>query len=165
MPLLNELYSHFAFKEFGELLSKFRAELIVRDVASFFIVISSHGRNNQIELPGSGDGSRQKICVVKDLMIPFSDKYLPQYQGRPKVFMPITCQNLGNSSVGNSLEFLDNKLFDMLVCCPAFPGFIQFRITTKGSLFVHCLVDNFMKYATTWHLLEILDQVDRDNQM
>ncbi|KAG4072763.1 hypothetical protein HA402_005240 [Bradysia odoriphaga] len=146
-------------QEFGELINNFRFELSRREVDSIFIVISSHGRNNEIELPGA---EKHMICVVDEIMIPFSDKHLPLYQGKPKVFMPITCQNLGNSATGKSLEFRDNKLFDMLVCCPSLPGYSQLRVTTKGSLFVHCLVHNLMKYANSWHLKEILDKVQID---
>ncbi|XP_037044086.1 uncharacterized protein LOC119080014 [Bradysia coprophila] len=146
-------------QEFGELINNFRFELCRREVDSVFIVISSHGRNNEIELPGA---EKHMICVVDDIMIPFSDKHLPLYQGKPKVFMPITCQNLGNSATGKSLEFRDNKLFDMLVCCPSLPGYSQLRVTKKGSLFVHCLVYNLTKYARSWHLKDILDKVQID---
>lgn len=120
-------------------------------------MISSHGRNNQISLGGGPD---EFVCVVEDLMIPFSDKNLAEYQGKPKVFIPLVCQNLGNRALGKSLEFLDNKLFDMLVCCPSFPGYVQNRFPKHGSLFVDRLVRNFMQHATSWHLKDILEQVN-----
>lgn len=119
--------------------------------------MSSHGLNLEVSLTG---GAADLICVVEDLMIPFSDENFPQYQGKPKVFMPITCQNLGKKALGTSLDFLGNQLFDMLVCCPALPGYAQARYHKNGSLFVNLLTCNLMKYAKSWHLKQILNKVN-----
>lgn len=110
--------------------------------------------NLQIELCGG-----ELICVVERLMILFSDDNFPQYQGKPKVFMPIVCQDLGRKEFTKSLHYQTNKLFDMLVCCPALPGYTQNRCSVKGSLFVNRLMYNLMQYAMSWDFVHILNKV------
>lgn len=121
-------------------------------------MISSHGFNFQVCLPGESNDS---ICVIKEMLIPFSDENFPEFQGKPKVFMPITCQNIGSLKIGveESLDFVGGKLFDMIVCFPCFPGYAQWRFYEHGSLFVNYLMANMMKHATSWHLTQILEKV------
>ncbi|KAJ6641658.1 Caspase-10, partial [Pseudolycoriella hygida] len=125
--------------EFAKLIRDFKDELIEKNYDSLFIVISSHGANNEVSLSGIPE---QSVCVVQDVMAPFSDKNFPQYTGKPKVFMPITCQNFGKSELGNGVKCTDNHLFDMLICCPCLPGYLQRRYFESGSLFVDRLVRN-----------------------
>lgn len=130
--------------------------MIAREFDSIFVIISSHGLNNEVHLAGEPN---EFICVVEDVMQQFSDDNFPQYEGKPKVFMPITCQNFGRWSPTKDLGPKGYQLYDMLVCYPVLPGFRQKRYSGKGSLFVNWLVYNFMKYATSSDLVTILTMV------
>lgn len=128
--------------------------MLTEEVDSVFIIISSHGVNHGIDLTEG-----EHINVVKDLMIPFSDEHFCEYQGKPKVFMPIVCQNMGSWDCEKSLDDQANQLFDMLVCYPALPGYAHNRIDNKGTLYVHLLMQNLMKYAVSSDFVNILDKV------
>lgn len=130
-----------------------------RNFDSLLIIISSHGSNHQISLPG---GERESIWVVEDIMIPFSDTEFPQFEGKPKVIMPMTCQALDNVALDSKpSNYSSNRLFDWLVCCPCLPGCTTTRFPGKGSYYMHCLIDNLTKYAMSWHLTAILDKVNQ----
>lgn len=132
--------------------------MIKEKVDSILIIISSHGVNGGIDLI-EGDC----INVVEELMIPFSDTNFPEYQGKPKIFMPLVCQYLSGLESENSMHLSEldhqNHLFDMLICYPALPGFAHNRMRNQGTLYVNLLMYNLMKYARSLHFVQILDKV------
>lgn len=137
-------------------------ELTRRDVGSFFIIISSHGLSYEVSLTGKDEC----ICVIEDLMLPFSDNNFPEYEGRPKVFMPITCQDFGKKinqkKDGPSLGLLNGyELYDMVLCFPCLPGYPQERMHKRGTIFVNWLAYCLTKYAKKWDFVEILREVGR----
>ncbi|XP_065842395.1 caspase-3-like [Oscarella lobularis] len=145
----------------------------------FILAILSHGENGEIY------GTDEKLISIEDIISQFETNQ--SLIGKPKLFFLQACRGgqldrgvtetdgiiddvdlagpieivLGEDEVDARLSSLPTQA-DFLLSYATTPGFVSWRNQSKGSWYVHSLVDVFYKYAKDEHLLELLTRVNNE---
>ncbi|VDD79553.1 unnamed protein product [Mesocestoides corti] len=141
------------------------------------LIVMSHGLQDYIY---TSDG---KLFAINDILNVFTNKSLPALAGKPKFILFQACRGEEKDrgcmltsdvtrGIPSPIEFVDAPtknaswkclpyMSDCVIAYSTLPGFVSWRCEKQGSWFIQVLVDVFRKYASTFHVLELLTEVNR----
>ncbi|NXM71578.1 CASP8 protein, partial [Serilophus lunatus] len=141
-----------------------------RNMDCFVCFIFSHGEKDKIK------GTDDAFVNIKDLVSCFSGSNCPSLAGKPKLFFIQACQgSVGHTAVPVEADFSGHletdatpptfipDQADILVGMSTVEGYLSFRSSKDGSVYIQCLCDKMkLLCPSRQDLITILTEVNKE---